>query len=56
MCVVCLDYSRGAISRKEALIHLTEMIAIAAEENDEMFTHLEEIEQNLLDEEYHELD
>lgn len=51
MCVICLDYKRGAISHKEAMINLAEMIAVAAEENDDIFNHLEEVEQMLLDEE-----
>lgn len=51
MCVICLDYKRGAISQQEALINLAEMIAVAAEENDELFHHLEEVEQRLLIEE-----
>jgi len=51
MCVICLDYKRGAISHKEAMINLAEMIAVAAEENDSLFHHLEEVEQMLLDEE-----
>lgn len=51
MCVICLDYKRGAISQKEALLNLAEMIAVAAEENDSMFNHLEEVEQMLLGEE-----
>ena len=51
MCVICLDYKRGAISHKEAMINLAEMIAVAAEENNSLFNHLEEVEQMLLDEE-----
>lgn len=51
MCVICLDYKRGAISNKEALLNLAEMIAVASEEDHDMFTHLEEVEQMLLDEE-----
>lgn len=51
MCVICLDYKRGAITKQEAMINLAEMIAVAAEENDDLFTHLEEVEQFLLDEE-----
>ena len=51
MCVICLDYKRGALSQKEALLNLAEMIAVAAEENDGMFNHLEEVEQMLLGEE-----
>ena len=49
MCAICLDYKRGAISQQEALINLAEMIAVAAEENDDLFHHLEEVEQNLLE-------
>lgn len=51
MCVICLDYKRGAISHKEAMINLAEMIAVAAEENDSLFSHLEEVEEMLLEEE-----
>lgn len=51
MCVICLDYKRGAITKQEAMMNLAEMIAVAAEENDDLFTHLEEVEQFLLDEE-----
>jgi uncharacterized protein YigA (DUF484 family) len=51
MCVICLDYKRGAITRQEAMMNLAEMIAVASEENDDLFTHLEEVEQSLLDEE-----
>ena len=36
---------------KEALLNLAEMIAVASEEDHDMFTHLEEVEQMLLDEE-----
>lgn len=50
MCVICLDYKRGALSSKEALLNLAEMIAVASEEDQDMFTHLEEVEQMLLDE------
>jgi|GEM_PF-2578795 len=49
MCVICLDYKRGAITQHEALINLAEMIAVAAEENDTLFHHLEEVEQRLLE-------
>lgn len=51
MCVICLDYKRGAISHREAILNLAEMIAVAAEEDSDMFNHLEEVEQMLLDEE-----
>lgn len=51
MCVICLDYKRGAITHQEAMINLAEMISVAAEENDDMFNHLEEVEQMLIDEE-----
>jgi len=51
MCVICLDYKRGAITHKEAMINLAEMIGVAAEEDHAMFNHLEEVEQMLLDEE-----
>lgn len=51
MCVICMDYKRGAITQKEALINLAEMISVAAEENDSLFNHLEEVEQMLLGEE-----
>lgn len=50
MCVICLDYKRGALSYKEAMINLSEMIKIAAEEDHEMFSHLEKVEQMLQDE------
>jgi hypothetical protein len=50
MCVICLDYKRGAITKKEALINLAEMISVASEENDDMFSHLEEVESGLLEE------
>ena len=51
MCVICLDYKRGALTHKEAMLNLAEMIAVASEEDHTMFTHLEEVEQMLLDEE-----
>jgi hypothetical protein len=51
MCVICLDYKRGAITQKEALLNLAEMISVASEENDEMFSHLEQVESMLLEEE-----
>lgn len=52
MCVICLDYKRGAISQREALINLAEMIAVAAEDDDELFHHLEKVEQDLLAEDF----
>ncbi len=51
MCVICLDYKRGAITRQEAMMNLNEMLRVAAEEGEKIFNHLEELEQSLLDEE-----
>lgn len=47
MCTICLDYKRGAISYREAIMHIFEASSDASEEE---LQHLEELKEVLHEE------